>query len=105
MLNRVKLIKQINLSLLQIYPKRLRFIVFNKKQINNNTILIKFIKQKLIRATKCTPNNNMEHRIINNIILKIQLAKLTVPMDNNRLEIQVQMGSEMELIKILIAPM
>jgi hypothetical protein len=84
MLNRVKLIKQVNLSLLQIYPKRLRFIVFNKKQINNNTILIKFIKQKLLRATKCTPNNNMEHRIINNIILKIQLAKLTVPMDNNR---------------------
>ena len=40
--------------------------------------MIKFITTILFRTKACTPNKIMKHRIINNIILKIQTTKLKV---------------------------
>jgi len=60
----------------QIFLKTLRFAVLRKTQFNNNRLIIKFITTILFRTKTCTPNNNMELRIINNIILTIQITKL-----------------------------
>lgn len=78
-IHRIKLICKINYCRQEIYPRNLRFAVLqNTIQFNNNRLIIKFITTILFRTKICTPNNNMEHRIINNIIQMIQITNLKV---------------------------
>ena len=78
LIQKVNLICKTSNSRQQIYHKTLRFAVLRRTQFNNNRLIIKFIITILFRTKTCTPNNSMEHRIINNIILKIQATKLKV---------------------------